>query len=273
MKKNFISRLIIFFPLIFFVLLVCVAVPPRLDETAESKSPWQTEAQFIGLPAFSPGDQIITHAAYTLKYNEKCEQAEWVAYKLVYAELKDLKRAGKFRVDPAVKTGSAAPEDYSKSGYDKGHLAPAADMKYSVLIISESFFMSNISPQKPEFNRGIWKCLEEHVRAWAEQNKELYIVTAGILKGDLSVIGKKNRVGVPLFFYKVILDYKEPELKAIAFIVPNEGSDENLQSFAVTIDQVEEATGIDFFPALPDNIEEILESAIDLSKWEFKKCQ
>lgn len=94
MKKNFISRLVIFFPLIFFVFLVCVAVPPRLDETAESKSPWQVEAQSIGLPAFFPDDQIITHTAYTLKYNEKYEQAEWVAYKLVYAELKDLKRQG-----------------------------------------------------------------------------------------------------------------------------------------------------------------------------------
>lgn len=132
--------------------------------------------------------------------------------------------------------------------------------------MSESFFMSNMSPQKPGFNRGIWKRLEEQVRTWAEQNEELYVVTAGILKGDLPAIGV-NRVGVPAYYYKVILDYKEPELKAIGFILPNEKSNKPLQSFAVTVDQVEKKTGIDFFHALPDDIEEKLESLSDHSMW------
>ncbi len=225
------------------------------------------EIKDLEIPAHSQKDQIIRHTAYTLKYNEKYEQAEWLAYRLTANDLAGkTKRKNSFKYDTAVKTWSATPEDYRKSGYDRGHLAPAADMKRSKKAMRESFLMSNISPQDPNFNKGIWKKLEEQVRDWVGKNGELYIVTAGILQGKMKTIGK-NRVAVPNYFYKALLDYKKPELKAIAFVIQNKSSKEPLYRYAVSIDSLEKVTGINFFAALPDKTENKLEASFDLSKW------
>ncbi|MFA5032461.1 MAG: DNA/RNA non-specific endonuclease [bacterium] len=136
------------------------------------------------LPSHTLTDEIIHHTAYTLQYDEKYEQADWVAYKLTKEMVKKpaVKRTNKFRADPLVKTGSAKPSDYAKSGYDKGHLCPAGDMAYSAGSMSESFYMSNMSPQMAGFNRGIWKRLEDKARAWARDNDEIHIVTGPVLK-------------------------------------------------------------------------------------------
>ena len=130
------------------------------------------------LPSHTSNHQIIEHSAYILQYNEKYEHAEWVIYLLTQDRVADsFERTDNFRPDPKVITGSASLADYKGSGYDRGHLAPAADMKWSENVMSESFFMSNMSPQKPGFNRGIWKSLESIVRTWAIENNEIYIVT------------------------------------------------------------------------------------------------
>jgi endonuclease G len=140
-------------------------------------------------------------------------------------------------------------------------------MKHSRECMSETFFMSNMSPQRPEFNRGIWRELEELVRRWVREDKELHVVAGPVLAGkDFPVIGS-NRVAVPDFYYKVILDYREPGIKAIGFILPNGKADARLWEFAVPVDRVEELTGIDFYPALPDDVEELLESSLDFSGW------
>jgi len=221
------------------------------------------------LPDISTCDELIKHTAYTLCYSEKYEQAKWVAYRLTseMCNNKGEERTNNFRIDADVNTGSASPEDYKKSGYDRGHLCPAGDMGWSEQTMSESFLMSNMSPQLPAFNRGIWKKLETDVRGWAEKNNEIYVVTAGVLEDNLPAIGSDN-VAIPRFYYKVILDYMKPEYKAIAFILPNEGSKKSVFDFAVSIDSVEHLTGIDFFPALPDSIEHFLESHVDPAKWE-----
>ena len=225
----------------------------------------------IELPKPKPSDLIIHHVGYVLSYNEAHEQANWVAYELTLEEVNgSFKRTNDFRPDPKVKTGSASLADYRGSGYDRGHLAPAADMKWSPIAMSESFYMSNMSPQRPSFNRGIWKRLEEQVRKWAVDNKSVYIATGGVLIPGLNKIGP-NQVSVPERFYKVILDYQDPELKGIAFILPNRGSKESLKKYVVTIDKVESVTGIDFFYTLPDEIEEEIESKVDLSRWDFSK--
>lgn len=227
----------------------------------------------IGIPKIIPGEQIIIHKAYTLSYSEQHEQAKWVAYKLTdYMVLNGkFKRTNNFRVDPDVQTGSSTLLDYKGSGFDRGHLAPAGDMKISKDFMSESFFMSNMSPQRPSFNRGIWKRLEQTVRNFAIKNIEIYIVTGPVLnRTDFSSIGI-NKVSIPNKYYKVILDYKEPEIKGIAFIIPNEKSDIPVQKYTCSIDDVESITGIDFFSALPDDEEEKIESKFDISKWDFKK--
>ncbi len=226
----------------------------------------------IELPRVGEGEVVIRHIGYTLSYNETHEQANWVAYELTAEEVAgEVERKDAFRADPEVESGSAALADYRSSGYDRGHLAPAADMKWSLKAMSESFYTSNMSPQRPSFNRGIWKRLEEQVRKWAVNNKSVYIATGGVLTSGLIKIGP-NQVSVPEKFYKVILDYQEPELKGIAFIVPNRGSKESLKKYVVTIDKVESVTGIDFFYTLRDEIEEEIESKVDLSRWDFSRA-
>jgi len=222
----------------------------------------------IEIPAHPISSRIISHSAYTIQYNEKYEQADWAAYALTSEMLTGAsERTDDFRPDPAVPTGSATPADYKGSGYDKGHLVPANDMTFSPVCMSETFFMSNMSPQVPSFNRGIWKQLEELVRKWAKDNGGIYIVTGPVLKdGGFDTIGL-DRVAVPKRFFKVILDYREPELKAVGFLIPNRKTGESPESYAVTVDKVEEETGLDFFPQLPDNVEEQLESRIELDKW------
>ncbi len=224
--------------------------------------------EFNYLPTSNTG-AIVKHKYYTLSYYEKYEQAEWVAYELTKEQIVyiHLERPY-FEQDPLVKTGSADWKNYKDSGYTKGHLLPAADRKFNITAYNETFLTSNISPQLYEFNAGIWLKLEEQVRIWAKKEKQLYIVTAGVLKPGLKTIGYE-KVAVPEFFYKVILDYKEPEIKAIAFLIPHEESDKPLTDFVISIDDLEKITHIDFFPELPDDLENRLESSTDYSKWKF----
>jgi endonuclease G len=226
--------------------------------------------QHLEIPFFQEGDQIVSHTGYTLSYNETFEQANWVAYELTAQETqKAFERTNKFLVDPAVSTGSATDADYKKSGYDRGHLAPAADMGWSSTTMIESFYFSNMSPQLPGFNRGIWKNLESLVRSWANENESIYVVTGPVFTNGMSTIGA-NQVAIPNYYYKVILDYQEPSLKGIGFILPNASSSLPLQHFAVSIDSVEKVTGIDFYHLLEDEQETLLEKTVCTPCWSWK---
>lgn len=198
----------------------------------------------------STTNQIVKHKYYTLSYNEKFEQAEWVAYELRQEYLKngDYKRPY-FIEDPKVTTGSADWRNYKKSGYDKGHLCPAGDMEFSEEAYNDTFYTSNISPQKHDFNSGIWNRLEQKTRYWAGKYNDIYVVTGGILKDSDKKIGTEN-VSVPRYFYKIVLAKSGKEHKAIAFLVPNEDSDKSIYDFEVPIETLEKMTGIDFFPHL-----------------------
>lgn len=238
----------------------------KIEQKGVSDSLKSFSKNFV--PQIRPEDEIVKHYGYMLSYNEKYEQANWIAYHLT-AEMCDNKgeeRTNNFRIDPDVKTRSASPDDYKKSGYDRGHLCPAGDMGWSEITMSESFFMSNMSPQVPGFNRGIWKNLESNVREWAKQNSEIYVITAGVLQDSLATIGE-NKVAIPKYYYKIILDVHEPEYKAIAFVMPNAASKESFFNYAVSIDSVEHLTGINFFPMLPDSLENLLESKFETDLW------
>ena len=213
--------------------------------------------------------QIIYHDYYTLSYNEKYEQAEWVAYelKLEYLVKNKFKRP-LFIKDPKVITSSADWRNYKKSGYDKGHLCPAADMDFSKVAFKETFFTSNISPQLHVFNNGVWKRLEEKVRYWAHKYDGIYVVTGGVLNTSLRTIGKE-KVAVPKYFYKILMDDTNGKYRMIAFMIPNEKSDKPLYSFVVSVDSVEKITGIDFFPKLVDETEDRLEKSSDYKAWSF----
>jgi len=243
---------------------------------ADSFSPQRIKALPVAkleIPETAPHDIVITHTGFSLLYNEAHEQASWVAYVLTKEKTaKIYERENKFIPDPAVKTGTACDRDYAGSGYDRGHLAPASDMGWSAVAMSESFYYSNISPQVPSFNRGVWKRLEELVRTWAVENDTVYVVTGPVLTQGLSTIGP-NRVSVPRYYYKVVLDYTEPGIKGIGFILPNAPSGEPLQHFAVSIDSVEKVTGINFFPSLPDDQEAWIEKTVCIHDWTWKAAQ
>lgn len=220
------------------------------------------------LPAFSKKDQLVRREGYTLNYKEQYEQANWVAYVLKGDQVRgEEARTDEFLNDPAVKSGSALSTDYTRSGYDRGHLAPAGDFRYSYQLMQETFYMSNISPMKAEFNRKGWGDLEKLVRVWAVKYGQVFVVTGPVLENGLSTIGKFNRIAVPREFYKVILYVKPPYIKGVAFVMPNQFIENKLSSYVVSIDEVEKKTGIDFYPMLPDSIENKVEQQSRVSEW------
>jgi endonuclease G len=210
---------------------------------------------------------VISHTGFSLCYNEQHEQAEWVSYMLCKARLNRVaERTNRFITDPKVKTGSAENADYSGSGYDRGHLAPAADMAYSEATMRESFYFSNMSPQVPSFNRGVWKKLEEQVREWAMMYDTIWIATGPILMNGLPTIGA-NKVSVPELYYKAILVHNKQHTQAIAIVMPNQSSTRNIQSFVITVDSLQKLTAIDFFSELDDRIESRVEQRVNHSFW------
>ena len=223
---------------------------------------------FFYLPKSTTG-AVISHDNYILSYSEKHEQPEWVAYELKKEHLSknDFKRPF-FEIDNSVKTTSADWKNYKNSGYDKGHLCPAGDRRYTYEAFEETFLTSNIAPQNHEFNAGVWNYLEQKTRYWARKYDGVYVVTGGVLTEGLKTIGYEA-VSVPNYFYKVLLDNSSEKPKMIAFLIPNKKTKESYKNFIVSIDSIEKLTGIDFFPALEDDIEEQLESTVNKGSWKF----
>ena len=218
-------------------------------------------------PLANDNEQIIKHSNYSLSYNEENEQANWVAYVLTKDKLiKNYKRKNDFRIDSLVETETATNKDYKKSGYDRGHLLPAADMTFDKKALSETFYYSNISPQKPYFNRGIWLKMEKEVRKVCEKYDTVWVVTGPVLSGNFETIGE-NKVAIPKYFYKVLLIRDNNKIEGVGFLIENKKSKQSIFNYCVPIDSVETVTGIDFFYSLPDNIENTVEASFDLEYW------
>jgi endonuclease G len=224
------------------------------------------------IPLLNSIDSILYHTGYSVSYNQKFRQANWVAYCLTIPETNSIyKRENKFVFDPLIK-GTDNEIDFEKSGYDRGHLAPAADFGFSKITMAESFYYSNMSPQLPGFNRGIWKQLEERTRNWAIEYDSLYIVVGPIFSDSMSVIGP-HQVAVPNSYYKIILDNHRGKEKMIGFVMNNESSKKSLQTFVVSVDRIEALTEIDFFPLLEDSLETKLESLVLVNAWKWKNVK
>lgn len=235
----------------------------------ESKIVSQNHKQYFDYLPTSTTNQIVKHDYYTLSYNEKYEQAEWVAYELKKSFVRSSNFDRPYFIeDPKVKTRSADWRNYKKSGYDKGHLCPAGDMEFAINAYNDTFFTSNISPQLHDFNGGVWNRLEQKVRYWATKYDGVYVITAGVLQPNLETIGQEQ-VLVPKYFYKILLDNSNGQYKMIAFLVPNEKSNKPLYDFVVSVDSIEKMTGIDFFPKLDDKTENRLEKNSDYKTWSF----
>lgn len=231
----------------------------------------------VGLPKSNFQDEVITHSAMILAYAEEFEQARWVTHIITQDIVKaSFGRSNDFREDEKVSTGSSQQQDYflvdtlengklkyDGFGYDRGHLAPSADFRWSEKALSESFFYSNMSPQKAEFNREIWAHLEDALRAYViKNNTSLYVVTLPILSQDLQKVERGiNKVAIPKQYAKIVIDLKNN--RGIAFLLPNAASTSLLTTFTTSIDEIEKLTQIDFFSSLDDELENKLESMTD----------
>ncbi len=240
---------------------LCVVMLPFLGLASDNLK--------IGTPGGC--DQVIDRVGYALGYVEKYEQAAWVQYHFTRAEnqKKEHKRGEEFFPDPEIVTGSATLEDYKHPYYDRGHMAPAADMQFSEVAMRESFYLSNMSPQHREMNAGIWADIEKFVRYTVNVEKEVYVITGPIFGEKPRTIGPSH-VAIPEAYYKIIYDVTPPQ-KMIAFIVPNRRSNQPIHTFVTTVDEVEKRTGLDFFTALPKEETDLLEAKVDVNAWKKLK--
>lgn len=237
------------------------------------------ELEFYGVPKSLFGGEQIAHNALMLEYVEAHEQAAWV-YHMIHPAIKDGKqgRTNDFRIDPKVTTQTAVQEDYflveekadgekeyDGFGYDRGHLAPSADFRWSPDALSESYYYSNITPQLPGFNREGWVAIENQMRAYVMRSgNPLLVVTGGVLHDTLPVIERGvNKVSIPEYYYKVAVDPVDG--KGLGFLVPHEEHLNPPNQYVVSIDSIEAFSGIDFFTQLKS--QEEVESNLEIEHW------
>lgn len=213
-------------------------------------------------------NQVIVHKGYSASYNKDTRLPNWVAYELTDIEVNGTcKRNSRFFPDPDAKGRQADNEDYRNTGWDKGHIAPAGDMKWDEQAMLESCYFTNICPQNHNLNGGDWRTLEEKCRDYARRFGNVYIA-AGVVVGEMKngTIGH-NKVVVPDGFFKVLLICKEGKYEGIGFYFENVAGHKPLSVYFKTIDEIEELTGIDFFYSLPDKLEEEVERTVNEEIW------
>ena len=205
-----------------------------------------------GAPKLKDGNnQYLCRIGYAVNYNYNTKVAYYAVEHIVQANLvKNAPRKDDFREDPEVPAQHRQTlADYTGMGYDRGHVAPAADMTFNAQAMSESFYLTNMMPQVPGNNRGIWKYLEENVRYWAQVKGEVYVITGALFEGNVKMM---NKVAIPSHVYKIVIDPKTG--KQIAYLFTNEKLDPKLiDNYAVSVASIEQRTGINFSPTLTNN--------------------
>jgi len=229
-------------------------------------------AQQFEIPSAMPREQLVKHSSYNLSYNEGYELASWAAYQLTPEQAKATGTfKAKFEEDPLVATGSASLKDYKDAGFIMGQLVPPEDMLTDQSKVAETFFTSNTVPHKPVFNKNIWKRLEVLIREWAKEGNTLYIVAGPVIADAPFGTFGQNKISIPERYYKVVLDVRGE--RAIGFVFRNNVSSGALKSYAISVDEIEKITGIDFFPTLQDELEQRIESSTDFNKWNFRALE
>ncbi len=258
---------------ILYAIIIYLLLPSCCTKNIRQESSEQYSIENVEIPAqlTDRQEQIIANIGYTVSYNSDWKIPNWVAYELTKEEAEGVESRGKkFIPDPAISyENTATTDDYKNSGWDRGHLAPAADMKWSKQAMEESFYLSNICPQNRNLNAGVWKSLEEQVRELAQQKGSIYVVCGPIVAKQPQTIG--NNVAIPEAFYKVLLQNDNGEWSAIAFLFTNESGSNPLSTYAMTVEELQKITAIDFFPALPDEIESEVENQVDFIKWNVNR--
>lgn len=238
----------------------------KKKHTAQQSKKLELPARMKGTP-----ERIIAHTGYTLSFNREHNAPNWVAWELTAKETKGSHpRAEDFLPDPDVpEPHRVTTYDYKGSGYDRGHMVPAADMKWSARAMKECFYMSNMCPQNGSLNSGAWNSLENACRRWAQQEGSIYIVCGPVYqKKRPKKIGKNCKVSVPDGFFKAVLSTRKGHEKAIAFYYTNRAGKQPMTKTAMSVDQAEELTGINFFVHLPDKLENRIEASYSLKQWQ-----
>ena len=238
-----------------------------IGQTSSAKTPVRIpQGAHLEVPAVSKGEIILTYLGFTVSYDTLRLIPKWVCYELTDSEVDgQTPRARSFSMDLDFKGPQAMREDYSHSGWDKGHMAPAADMKWSPQAMKESFYLTNVCPQDHSLNAGDWLELEKQVRIWAQQYSKLWVVCGPIIgEGRWGSIGERG-VTVPDGFFKACLFYDNGSYRSLAFVFPNSQQQSHpLSYYLLSVNSLEAQTGIDFFPALPPSIEEMVESRCEM---------
>ncbi|SHK67381.1 DNA/RNA non-specific endonuclease [Xylanibacter ruminicola] len=210
---------------------------------------------------------VLKRISYIVSYNSETKIPNWVAWCLTAEHVDgNLKRIGGYQEDKDVPIPRAKKEDYKNTKWSHGHMCPAGDNKWDEIAMRESNLLTNICPQDRSLNSGLWNKIEQDCRKWAKKYGCVYIVCGPVLlKREHETIGE-NRIVVPEAFFKVILRMK-PQPAAIGFVVRNNEGYKKRDQFINTVDDVERITGIDFFPALPDDIENVVEAYSDINDW------
>lgn len=223
----------------------------------------------LEVPAYEENEDIYSYEGFTSSYNHNTLVPNWVAYELTAEELNGGydTRSSNFSRDPNVRGRQASREDYSRSGWDKGHMAPKADLRWSERAYWESHYFTNVCPQNHEMNAGDWNTLEKSVRRWAKQYGNVWIVCGPVFTSHQYGSIGQAQVQVPDAFFKALLIQQDGQWHSIAYIMPNEGTHHPLPYYACTVDDVEATIGRDLFPQLDDSIEETVESRLELDIW------
>ncbi len=216
--------------------------------------------------------QIIQYPGFTVSFNKDYHMPNWVAWELTRQEASAnevTREKGTFMADPDV-PGCPDLADYKSSGYDRGHMCPAGDMKWSADAMQACFFLTNMCPQDNALNTGAWNSLETKCRNWAVRDSAIIIICGPVLSDKLPRTIGPNRVPVPERFFKVVLAPFANPVRGIGFIMANGKVPGGMQAAAVSIDEVEEITGFDFFASLPDDIENKIEAECNFPRWSQK---
>lgn len=251
------------------IALICGSFVERsasVRPTAESGS----DLQFAAVPSGTK-EQIMDYEGFRVSFNADNKTPNWVAWELLGRETEgEEARYNTFWQDDRIE-GCPASYDYSNSGYDRGHMCPAADQKWSRQAMVDCFSLANMVPQDHALNAGAWQTLEKKERQWAKRDSAIVIIAGPIYeKTDTKRIGDAG-VRVPSAFFKVIIAPYLPEPRGIGFVYPNMSSPGNMQDYAMPIDEVERITGIDFFYNLPDDIEDKIEATASFKEWDRRK--
>lgn len=237
----------------------------KIQKPVATKSVGETDQLMEVVVPDALCQQMVEYVGFNVSFNADLHIPNYVVYELTRSEVQgEEPRSNKFLCDESVK-GCPTTTDYTGSGYNRGHMAPAADMKWSKQAMKESFYLTNICPQNHSLNSGGWKRLEEKVRDWADRDSAIIVISGPLLDGPVNRLA--SGVAVPTGFFKVVLAPYASPVRAIAFVYKNEGGQKKVELQATSVDEVEQRTGFDFFSALPDDIETEIEKSSNYSEW------